>query len=452
MKALRKFMLPDEDLEGEAFTVVPRSPAGASLRADRVNVMPEEAIVGRADSEPLGFELEPLVRRAPGGASPRAQALQAVLGARPPAEDDGGAAIGREFDEEDESARRDRLMAAIARGGQTIGAAMLHQKADTDFADQVYGDAQKRLDAASPKARREALRQYLLEKRKMGFEDQDRARASVLAGREDADYAAKQASAAADRDPNSEASKSLRSAVAQLSPKLAQMPGFGTMSAAQLRNALPTLTKAAEQQFDAQQKSLDRASAEKRARIGASAAQQKQESVAVVPGLDVAPGARPTQDDAKKMKSSLASADRMRRYVTELRALHAKHGTELGGEVATRMGQLVKQIQLEGKNIAELGAISGPDLALMEGITGADPTSWGANAKAIVGIDNTQAALDGLDKWLGDQVGANKTAYGYQDKPGARPATGPRPTGKTKTDRAGVVWEEMSDGTARRRG
>jgi hypothetical protein len=135
---------------------------------------------------------------------------------------------------------------------------------------------------------------------------------------------------------------------------------------------------------------------------------------AAIPGLEVEPGAAPTQDDAKKVKASRVAAEKMRGYVAELRELHGKYGTEYGGAAGTRMEQLGKAIQLEAKTIAELGALSGSDLDLMQSISGADPASLGANVKALVGIDNTATALQGLEKWVGTQEGATQRVYGYR--------------------------------------
>jgi len=146
-------------------------------------------------------------------------------------------------------------------------------------------------------------------------------------------------------------------------------------------------------------------------------AQQKAADAArgtVVPGMEVAPGAAPTADDAKKVKASLASRQRMDALVSELRALHGKHGTELTGPVATRMGQLVTGIKLEAKNLAELGALAGPDMAIVESLAGADPTSWGSNLKALFGVDHTATALEGIEQWSKSQADANANAYGYR--------------------------------------
>jgi hypothetical protein len=146
----------------------------------------------------------------------------------------------------------------------------------------------------------------------------------------------------------------------------------------------------------------------------------------VIPGLEVEPGAAPTPEDAKKVKASRVAAEKMRGYVGELRALHQKYGTEYGGAAGTRMEQLGKAIQLEAKTIAELGALSGPDQALMESISGADPSGLGANLKALVGVDNTGTALDGLEQWVATQEDATKRVYGYRNAAGD---SGQQPTG-----------------------
>lgn len=142
-----------------------------------------------------------------------------------------------------------------------------------------------------------------------------------------------------------------------------------------------------------------------------------------IPGLSISPEAHPSTDDAKKVKASLASKERMGRYIKELRAIHAAKGTELFGADANRMQQLYKQILVEGKNIAELGALSGPDMGLIQDIIGEDPGGLSANLKGAVGVDNTQARLDGLQKWVDETSAGNEKAYGYGPKSKQRPAS-----------------------------
>lgn len=169
----------------------------------------------------------------------------------------------------------------------------------------------------------------------------------------------------------------------------------------------------------------------------------------VVPGLETAPGAAPTAEDAKKVKASMVASEKMRGYVSELRALHKKYGTEYGGAAGTRMEQLGKAIQLEAKTIAELGALSGPDQALMESIAGGDPSSLSANLKAMVGVDNTETALKGLEDWVGTQVDATQRTYGYQPRGGQRTAA-PSSAARRVTMPDGTKWVEGSDGQMRR--
>lgn len=144
----------------------------------------------------------------------------------------------------------------------------------------------------------------------------------------------------------------------------------------------------------------------------------------VIPGLEVEPGAAPTAEDAKKVKTAMVAAEKIRGLTGQLRALHQRNGTEYGGTAGTNMGQLATAIQIEAKTIAELGALSGPDQALMESLAGADPSTFWANAKAVFGVDNTQAALDQLEKWVGTQVGAVQRVYGYRPSRGQQASGG----------------------------
>lgn len=156
---------------------------------------------------------------------------------------------------------------------------------------------------------------------------------------------------------------------------------------------------------------------------GAQVAKPK-DPLPVVPGYEVTEGAVPTLDDAKKVKAALASAARMRAITKEMRELHRQHGTELTGPHAVRFGQLVTAARLEGKNIGELGALSGPDMGLVDALIGTDPSSVEASLKAAVGVDNTDAALDGLERWVDSQEAAITQTSGYRRKPTAAEAAG----------------------------
>lgn len=196
---------------------------------------------------------------------------------------------------------------------------------------------------------------------------------------------------------------------------------------AQERFKVDESTKAAEarRKFDAEQNELNRKNHTINASIvaGQKADERRTEDdrriaderrKASVQGFEILPDASPSIDDAKKMKVAINSASKIRKYTAELRQLHKEHGTEATGPVAARMRQIETAIKIEGKNIAELGALSGPDTELMNSLTGADTTSFQANLKSVLGVDNTNAALDGLEKWVNTAVDSSAETFGYR--------------------------------------
>jgi hypothetical protein len=136
-----------------------------------------------------------------------------------------------------------------------------------------------------------------------------------------------------------------------------------------------------------------------------------------VRGLDFAPGAVPSIKKAEKMEEALVAAKRMKAITQKLRELHSGAdgvGTEMTGPISAQMDQLYAQMITEGKNIAALGALSGPDMGLITRIVGESPTSLRANFKAIFGTDNTAAAIDGVDRWVDTSESAARDVFGYQ--------------------------------------
>jgi hypothetical protein len=142
----------------------------------------------------------------------------------------------------------------------------------------------------------------------------------------------------------------------------------------------------------------------------------------VVPGLEVMPGASPTKEDATAVKKSEAARARLNALASELKDLHAKYGTELVGPAARRMEQLTTAMELEAKTIGELGALTGPDLDLVRSLTQVNPTSLGANIKALVGLDGTQEALQGVQGWADNMANATRETYGYRPAGGGQQA------------------------------
>lgn len=164
--------------------------------------------------------------------------------------------------------------------------------------------------------------------------------------------------------------------------------------------------------FEKEQDAKDRERAEKAA---------DKEAAVAVPGYDVELGAKPTPKDAETLKAQSAAARNMASHLKALRELYAKYGTEMGGKAATNMRQAVIALQIEAKNVMGLGALSGPDMDLMHGITVEDPTSIGANTKGLFGYDTIGDALDGVQEWIDRTMEGNAGARGYRKTPAGAP-------------------------------
>lgn len=149
-----------------------------------------------------------------------------------------------------------------------------------------------------------------------------------------------------------------------------------------------------------------------------------------VPGMEKEPGATPTPEDAKKVKAASEYRTQMHALAGRLRELHGAHGTEYGGTVGNEMQALTSQIRTLGKNIEELGALSGGDMALIESIAQADPGGFWQNvkAKASLGLfDDTQGQIKTTEDWADSKARATQRAYGYRDKGAPQPPAGKPP-------------------------
>jgi hypothetical protein len=104
---------------------------------------------------------------------------------------------------------------------------------------------------------------------------------------------------------------------------------------------------------------------------------------------------------------------------------------------AVAIKQLATAIELKSKDVATLGALSGPDLKLMQDLT-ADPTSIFSTAR------NMDAALDTLTFWGDNAVNAKGKKLGLRRKPDAVDKT------TALTPASDRVWVIMnSDGRRR---
>jgi plasmid stabilization system protein ParE len=138
----------------------------------------------------------------------------------------------------------------------------------------------------------------------------------------------------------------------------------------------------------------------------------------------------PTPKQGEQFEGLVYSSEKMRGLTADMRKMLAAagNGRVLPGPEKSRMSQLAKEIQIEGKNIAELGALSGPDYALMEAIA-ADPTKIDSLVKDM------PALLDGLDRWGNNSVDAKARSLGAR-----RSGTKAAPAAQTEEDAAALEW------------
>lgn len=135
-----------------------------------------------------------------------------------------------------------------------------------------------------------------------------------------------------------------------------------------------------------------------------------------VPGFDVAPGATPTPVDAQKMKDTNEAALRMQGNVADLRSIHTKYGETPKGAGAELQQQKLRAIQIEAKNIAGLGALSGPDFNLMQDLSTQDVNSITQWVRRNFAGATLEQSLQGLEEWMNTTIKATAQARGYQPK------------------------------------
>lgn len=136
-------------------------------------------------------------------------------------------------------------------------------------------------------------------------------------------------------------------------------------------------------------------------------------------GYDLDPESHATRRQNEAFEGLVFADNKMRGLTKEMRRLLADAGAGrlLPGSNA-RIKQLATQIQIEGKNVAELGALSGPDMALMNAIA-ADPTKLTSVAK------DTEELLNGLDAWGRNSVSSKASSIGARPRASSAPTPTP---------------------------
>jgi hypothetical protein len=148
-------------------------------------------------------------------------------------------------------------------------------------------------------------------------------------------------------------------------------------------------------------------------RTAEAVAKEGREAIAgISPEFELVEGARPTDQQKNKFSTGVSSANKLKDIAGQMRAALKKAGSteRLVGAKAEAINQLLTQMRLEGKGVAELGALSGPDMAIMEDLM-RDPAGLRAQF-----MGNAESILGGVERWADSQVSGAMKAYGIRRK------------------------------------
>ena len=145
----------------------------------------------------------------------------------------------------------------------------------------------------------------------------------------------------------------------------------------------------------------------------------------IPPGYAISAGSNPGKETRKKFSSLVSSAERMKGLTGMMReALKGTTGLSrtMDPKTITGLKQIATMMQIEGKNVAGLGALSGPDMGLMNAIA-SDPTS----VKTNLSVDLPRM-LDTLDAWGDASVAGDSKATGIVKAVKQTAPSGPKPS------------------------
>lgn len=186
----------------------------------------------------------------------------------------------------------------------------------------------------------------------------------------------------------------------------------------------------------------DKAADYQRALMEAEA--KKREKAGEAAGAPVAPGYVrgdiPLKDqELEKFRAAVDARDDVKGSVAALKALYKDNGAQVFGDTRAKYDSLGSNIRLKLKNLAELGALSGSDLALMD----AQIPEVGGVGGYFTGTDTTNAKLDQLSTNLDNSVDSKAHALGLRapgpaaQAPHAAPAPHPQ-------DSQAVEWAKAN--------
>jgi len=130
-----------------------------------------------------------------------------------------------------------------------------------------------------------------------------------------------------------------------------------------------------------------------------------------VPGYALDPSIKPSTEEAGKLRTAAARLDKFEKGIAEMKALVKEHGSfEAFGEESADMEGLATDLQLEAKELYNLGVLNGPDLMLISK-TISDPSSL----RSMFTKDKTrQKQLDRVLKQMRQSVESKMTTSGYK--------------------------------------
>lgn len=276
------------------------------------------------------------------------------------------------------------------------------------------------------KTRREQVAAELARRRQAGLDEQNAEENKSQAALRNAQIAHLLTEKKAKEGAAGELDSYKKSLLAEYPEKKDLIAGFSSLKEAQdFQNAFEgTRTRASNERVG--DKSAYRAEGFRREDKATDKAEKAKEDIP--PGFEVPPDAHPGPEARKKFSALVGSSEKMKGLTQRMRA--ALKGTTgvsrtLDPKTVTSLKQLGTQIQIEAKNVAGLGALSGPDMGLMNAIA-ADPTSIQANLTT-----DFPKMLDQLDAWGDSQVDGESRATGIRRKAAGNAATTKTVGGKT---------------------
>lgn len=151
---------------------------------------------------------------------------------------------------------------------------------------------------------------------------------------------------------------------------------------------------------------------------------EKPKEPKIIPGIppdyDINPSKPPSTEQINKFGNIVSTKYELQGMTNRMRKLASQFSLmerTKPGSAKTLVSQLATQIQIKAKDIAELGALSGPDMGLMKAMA-SNPSSI---ETAFVDV---QAQLDGLDWWSQNAENSKARAWGFKKIEQPMPGTG----------------------------